>query len=63
VGYPRRSGEPLSDVSHHVKALERTEVIQILEPVQRQSTMEHRYRIAGACSALALATVALLAAP
>jgi len=46
-GYSRESGEPLGNVSYHVKALLEAEVITTAELVPRRGAVEHFYSLNG----------------
>ncbi len=61
VEYSRESGEPLGNVSYHVKALLSAEIIVTAELVPRRGAMEHFYSLKGKRAKAALGTLDLLA--
>lgn len=54
-------GEPLGNVSYHVKALFRADVLKVSSLVPRRGAMEHRYSLTGKNANVAMAVVDLLA--
>ena len=61
VGFSRESGEPLGNVSYHVKALLDADVVAITETVPRRGAVEHFYALKGKRAKLALSMLDLLA--
>jgi DNA-binding transcriptional ArsR family regulator len=60
VEYTRESGLDLREVSRHVRALARAEVIEVVEVIARRGAFEHRYAASGKRGESALAVVVLL---
>jgi DNA-binding transcriptional ArsR family regulator len=61
--FARESTEPLGNVSYHVKALFRAEVLEVSSMVPRRGAMEHRYSLTGKRAGTAMAVIDLLAGP
>jgi DNA-binding transcriptional ArsR family regulator len=59
--FAREAGEPLGNVSYHVKALFEAGVLEVSSTIPRRGAMEHRYRLAGERAGAALAVMELLA--
>ncbi len=59
--YARDSGEPLGNVSYHVKALERAGVLEVVETAHRRGALEHYYALGGPRAGIALGTMDMLA--
>ena len=59
--YARDFGEPLGNVSYHVKALREAGVLEVAAQVPRRGAMEHRYSFTGPRAGVALAVMDLLA--
>jgi DNA-binding transcriptional ArsR family regulator len=59
--YARESGEPLGNVSYHVKALFEAGVLEVASMVPRRGAMEHRYSFTGGHAGVAMAVMDLLA--
>lgn len=60
--YARESGDPLGNVSYHVKVLFEAGVLEVSSMVPRGGTMEHRYSLTGPRAGAAMAVTELLAA-
>jgi DNA-binding transcriptional ArsR family regulator len=61
AGYARETGEPLGNVSYHVRALESAGVVEIVGTANRRGALEHFYAPGGTNSGTALAILDLLA--
>jgi DNA-binding transcriptional ArsR family regulator len=61
VEYSRESGEPLGNVSYHVRALLEFDIVAEAGLVQRRGAMEHRYSLTGKRAGIALGVLDLLA--
>jgi DNA-binding transcriptional ArsR family regulator len=61
VEYSRESGEPLGNVSYHIKALLSAEVIAVAKEVPRRGAVEHFYSLSGKRAGTALGVLDLLA--
>jgi DNA-binding transcriptional ArsR family regulator len=59
--FARASGEPLGNVSYHVKALSRAGVLKVAERIPRRGAIEHRYSLDGPQATLTMAMMDLLA--
>lgn len=59
--FSRDFGEPLGNVSYHVKALFEADVLEISSMVPRRGAMEHRYSLTGKNAGVAMAMMDLLA--
>lgn len=58
--YSRESGDPLGNVSYHVKALFEAGVLEVAELVPRRGAMEHRYSFTGPRAKLVQKVIRLL---
>jgi DNA-binding transcriptional ArsR family regulator len=59
--YAQQTGEPLGNVSYHVRALESAGVVEIVGTANRRGALEHFYAPGGTNSGTALAILDLLA--
>jgi DNA-binding transcriptional ArsR family regulator len=60
--FAREFGEPLANVSYHVKALHEAGLLAVTATVPRGGAMEHRYSLSGPRAGVATAVLDLLAA-
>jgi DNA-binding transcriptional ArsR family regulator len=61
VGYSRESGEPLGNVSYHVRELLSAEIVALAEIVPRGGAMKHYYELKGRRAKIVLSMLDLLA--
>jgi DNA-binding transcriptional ArsR family regulator len=61
VEFSRQIGQPLGNVSYHVKALREAGVVEVGSKVARRGALEHRYRFTGPQAEATMVVMDLLA--
>jgi DNA-binding transcriptional ArsR family regulator len=59
--YTQETGEPLGNVSYHVRALESAGVLTVVDTAKRRGALEHFYALTGPRAGITLGVMDLLA--